>query len=143
MVYDWGNRKSNLTMNFELTEENFVIFAMKHYDNPACRGMVEFEDDLKKFRYLKRLFRKYTAGKGLKERLIVNHLVVLYNLFGPEPTTRMLFYKIEKKYWSQLKTFLVFLNVMPVGFEIRAQGEVVQGYEIPIDEKVTKALEKI
>ena len=130
-------------MNFELTEENFVIFAMKHYDNPACRGMVEFEDDLKKFRYLKRLFRKYTAGKGLKERLIVNHLVVLYNLFGPEPTTRMLFYKIEKKYWSQLKTFLVFLNVMPVGFEIRAQGEVVQGYEIPIDEKVTKALEKI
>jgi hypothetical protein len=130
-------------MNFELTEENFVMFAMKHYDNPACKGMVEFEDDLKKFRYLKRLFRKYTAGKGLKERLIVNHLVVLYNLFGPEPTTRMLFLKIEKKYWSQLKSFLVFLNVMPVGLEIRAQGEAVQGYEIPIDEKVTKALEKI
>lgn len=130
-------------MNFELTEENFVIFAMKHYDNPACRGMAEFEDDLKRFRYLKRLFRKYTAGKGLKERLIVNHLVVLYNLFGPEPTTRMLFFKIEKRYWSQLKTFLVFLNIMPVGFEVRAQGSVVQGYEIPLDEKVTKALEKI
>lgn len=130
-------------MNFELTEENFVIFAMKHYDNPACRGMAEFEDDLKRFRYLKRLFRKYTAGKGLKERLIVNHLVVLYNLFGAEPTTRMLFFKIEKRYWSQLKTFLVFLNIMPVGFEVRAQGSVVQGYEIPLDEKVTKALEKI
>lgn len=130
-------------MNFELTEENFVIFAMKHYDNPACRGMAEFEDDLKRFRYLKRLFRKYTAGKGLKERLIVNHLVVLYNLFGPEPTTRMLFFKIEKRYWSQLKTFLVFLNIMPVGFEVRIQGLVIPGYEIPLDEKVTKALEKI
>lgn len=130
-------------MNFELTEDNFVIFAMKHYDNPACRGMAEFEDDLKRFRYLKRLFRKYTAGKGLKERLIVNHIVVLYNLFGPEPVARMLFLKIEKKYWSQLKTFLVFLNAMPVGIEIKSQGVHVHGYEIPLDEKVVKALEKI
>lgn len=130
-------------MNFELTEENFAIYAMKFYDNPECRGMSDFEDDLKRFRYLKRLFRKYTAGKGLKERLIVNHLVVLYNLFGPEATTRMLFFKIEKKYWSQLKTFLVFLNIMPVGFEIKAQDVYVQGYEIPLDEKVTKALERI
>ena len=130
-------------MSFELTEENFVIYAMKHYDNPACKGMSEFEDDLKKFRYLKRLFRKYTAGKGLKERLIVNHLVVIYNLFGPEAATRMLFFKIEKRYWSQLKTFLVFLNIMPVGFEVRAQGSILQGYEIPLDEKVSKALEKI
>ena len=130
-------------MNFELTEENFAIYAMKFYDNPSCKGMVEFEDDLKRFRYLKRLFRKYTAGKGLKERLIVNHLVVLYNLFGTEATTRMLFFKIEKKYWSQLKTFLVFLNVMPIGFEIVMQGNIFQGYEIPLDEKVSKALEKI
>lgn len=130
-------------MNFELTEDNFVIYAMKHYDNPACKGMAEFEDDLKRFRYLKKLFRKYTAGKGLKERLIVNHLVVLYNLFGPEAATRMLFFKIEKKYWSQLKTFLVFLNIMPVGFEIRIQGTPTQGYEIPLDEKVAKVLEKI
>lgn len=130
-------------MSLELTEDNFVIYAMKHYDNPACKGMSEFEDDLKKFRYLKRLFRKYTAGKGLKERLIVNHLVVIYNLFGPEAATRMLFFKIEKRYWSQLKTFLVFLNIMPVGFEVRSQGSVLQGYEIPLDEKVSKALEKI
>jgi len=130
-------------MNFELTEENFIIYAMKFYDNPSCKGMVEFEDDLKRFRYLKRLFKKYTAGKGLKERLIVNHLVVLYNLFGTEATTRMLFLKIEKKHWSQLKTFLVFLNVMPVGIEIISQGVIMQGYEIPLDEKVSKALEKI
>lgn len=127
----------------ELTEENFVMYAMKHYDNPSCRGMVEFEDDLKKFRYLKRLFRKYTAGKGLKERLIVNHIVVLYNLFGPEAATRMLFFKVEEKYWSQLKTFLVYLSIMPVGFEISKKGTVVQGFEIPLDEKVSNALKEI
>ena len=85
-------------MSFELTEDNFVIFAIKHYDNPACRGIAEFEDDLKRFRYLKRLFRKYTAGKGLKERLIINHLVVLSNLFKPEAVCRMLFFKIEKNH---------------------------------------------
>lgn len=130
-------------MSFELTEENFAIYAMKHYDNPACRGMAEFEDDLKRFRYLKRLFRKYTAGKGLKERLIVNHLVVLYNLFGPEAATRMLFFKIEKRYWSQLKTFLVFLSYMPVGFTIMMQDDTVEGYQIPIDEKVTEALKRL
>ena len=127
----------------ELTEENFVMYAMKHYDNPACRGMAEFEDDLKKFRYLKRLFRKYTAGKGLKERLIVNHIVVLYNLFGPEAATRMLFFKVEEKYWSQLKTFLVYLSIMPVGFEVSKKGVVVQGFEIPLDEKVSNALKEI
>ena len=127
----------------ELTEENFVMYAMKHYDNPACRGMAEFEDDLKKFRYLKRLFRKYTAGKGLKERLIVNHIVVLYNLFGPEAATKMLFFKVEEKYWSQLKTFLVFLSIMPVGFEVCKKGVVMQGFEIPLDEKVSNALREI
>jgi hypothetical protein len=127
----------------ELTEENFVMYAMKHYDNPACRGMAEFEDDLKKFRYLKRLFRKYTAGKELKERLIVNHIVVLYNLFGPEAATKMLFFKVEEKYWSQLKTFLVYLSIMPVGFEVSKKGVVVQGFEIPLDEKVSNALREI
>ena len=127
----------------ELTEENFVMYAMKHYDNPACRGMAEFEDDLKKFRYLKRLFRKYTAGKGLKERLIVNHIVVLYNLFGPEAATKMLFFKVEEKYWSQLKTFLVYLSIMPVGFEVSKKGVVVQGFEIPLVEKVSNALREI
>lgn len=118
-------------MTFELTEDNFLLYAIKHYDNPNCKGMVEFEDDLKKFRYLKRLFRKYTAGKELKERLIVNHLVVIYNLFGPA-ATKMLFFKIEKKYWSQLKTFLVFLNYMP-------EDEIT----IPLDMRVVEALRKI
>lgn len=130
-------------MEFDLNEDNFVIFAMKHYDNPNCRGIVEFEDDLKRFRYLKRLFRKYTVGKGLKERLIINHLVVIYNLFGPYAATKMLFHKIEKKHWAQLKTFLVFLNFMPVGAVINAQGATVNGYELPLDEQVLNVLVKL
>lgn len=130
-------------MSIELTEENFLLYAIKHYDNPACKGMTEFQDDLKRFRYIKRLFRKYTAGGGLKERLILNHLVVLYNLFGIEATTQMLFYKIEKRYWSQLKTFLVFLNLMPVGFAATIEGEFVEGFQITLDEQVSLALKSI
>lgn len=76
-------------MNLDLTEENFTLYAIKHYDNPACKGIAEFNDDLKRFRYLKRLFNKYTAGKDLKERLILNHLVVIYNLFGAEAATKI------------------------------------------------------
>ena len=98
---------------YNLTEENFTLFAMKHYDNPHCRGVNEFNDDLKKFKYLKRLFRKYRAGGGLKERLILNHIIVIYNLFGVDAATNMLFFKIDKKYWPQLKSFLMYLNVMP------------------------------
>ena len=130
-------------MNFELTEENFAIYAIKYYDNPTCKGIAEFEDDLKRFRYLTRLFRKYTAGKGLKEKLIVNHLVVIYNLFGTEAATKMLFYKIEQRYWSELKTFLVFLSYMPIGFVAQSVEGAVQGYDIPLDEKVSEALRSI
>lgn len=130
-------------MEFELNEDNFIMYAIKHYDNPGCKGITEFQDDLKKFRYLKRLFKKYTAGKGLKEKLIVNHLVIVYNLFGVEAATKMLFFKIERKHWSQLKTFLVYLNYMPVGAVISSQGITLQGYEIPLDEKVTNALKSL
>ena len=69
-------------MNFELTEENFTMFAVKNYDNPSCNGMDEFLDDLKRFKYIKRLLRKHNVGKELKERLILNHIIVLGNLFG-------------------------------------------------------------
>ena len=121
-------------MNFELTEDNFILFAIKHYDNPYCKGMVEFEDDLKKFRYIKRLLRKEKDEEcsGTKERLIVNHLVVLNNLFGAQAATKMLFFKIEKEYWSQLKTYLVFLNYMP-------EDET----DIPLDPPTIDALRKL
>jgi hypothetical protein len=130
-------------MNLELTEDNFVLYAMKNYDNPSCKGIEEFQDDLRRFRYLKRLFKKYTVGKGLKERLIINHIIVLYNLFGMDAATQMLFFKVEKKHWTELKTFLVFLNLFPIGVSFKVQGEVVEGYDIPLDEKIFKSLERI
>jgi hypothetical protein len=126
-------------MSLELSEETFSLYAIKFYDNPHCKGMSEFHDDLKRFRYLKRLFRKYKAGKGLKERLVLNHIIILYNLFGVEATTKMLFFKIERKYWSQLKSFLYFLNYIPIG-PIIINQEVIEIYEIEMDQEVLLAL---
>ncbi len=97
----------------ELTDDNFLIYAIKNYQNPSCTGMAELEDDLKRFKYLKRLLNKYSKTGEPNERLIINHIILLYNVFG-QATTRMLFFKLEEKYWSDLKTFLVFLNRLPI-----------------------------
>ena len=96
-----------------LTPENINMFAMKHYDNPSCVDEQEFLDDMKRFKYLKRLFRKYDTSKDLKMRLIINHIIVLANVFGVDAATSLLFFKIEKNHWSILKAFLVFLHYMP------------------------------
>ena len=97
----------------ELTPENINMFAMKHYDNPSCVDEAEFLDDMKRFRYLKRLFRKYDTAKELKSRLIINHIIVLSNVFGVDAATTLLFFKIDRQHWSILKTILVFLHHMP------------------------------
>ena len=88
------------------------MIAMKHYDNPQCTTLAEFEEDLKRFGYLKKLFGRYKDHSELKERLILNHITVLYNLFGIA-TTELLFFKIDKEYWNTLATFLLYINVMP------------------------------
>ena len=97
----------------ELTPENINMFAMKHYDNPSCVDEAEFLDDMKRFRYLKRLFRKYETSKDLKMRLVINHIIILANVFGVDAATTLLFFKIERNHWPLLKTFLVFLGYMP------------------------------
>jgi len=129
-------------MKFELTEENFIMYAMKHYDNPYCKGMAEFLDDIKRFKYIKRLLGKYLGGKELKERLIINHIIILNNLFGVEAATKMLFFRIDKKYWTQLKTFLVFLNYMPEKVMISEESPIF-GSEIPLDPKIIEILRKV
>jgi hypothetical protein len=96
----------------KITEENFVQHAMKCYDNIQCCTVDEFEDDLKRFLYLKKLFSKYHNSKVLRERLILNHLIVIYNVFSM-CATDFLFFKIDKEYWNYLATFLVYLNRMP------------------------------
>ena len=95
-----------------LTEDNFLQYAMHHYDNSQCYSLEEFNDDLKRFLYLKKLFSRYKHEDDLKENLILNHLIVIYNIFG-DSATNMLFFKVEEEYWDILVTFLVFLNRMP------------------------------
>jgi len=125
--------------NTVLNNDNFVLYAMHNYDNPECHGVTEFEDDLNRFKYLKRLFYRYKERGELKERLVINHLIVLYNVFGTA-TTKMLFFKIEKEFWPQLKTFLVFLNYMPM--EVIADKR-IQESDIPLDENIIKVLRKV
>lgn len=96
----------------KLNENNFLLYAMHHYDNPQCHSVQEFEEDLKKFLYLKKLISRYKNKGELRDRLILNHIIVLYNIFG-DATTRMLFYKIDESCWHILVTFLVYLNRMP------------------------------
>jgi len=129
-------------MQVELTEDNFIMFAVKNYDNPECKGMDDFYDDLKRFKYIKRLLRKHSNGKDLKERLILNHIIVLGNLFGVEATTKMLFFKLDDTYWSQVKTFLVFLNFMPLKV-IVSPGVVILDTDIPLDDSILEILKKI
>ena len=95
-----------------LTHETIDIFALRHYDNRGA-SKEEFEDDMKRFKYLKRLFRKYDTSKDLKMRLIINHIIVLANVFGVDAATSLLFFKIEREHWPILKAFLVFLHYMP------------------------------
>lgn len=96
----------------DLNDDNFLMYAVKAYNSPHCI-MSEFESDLKRTKYLKRLFRRYKVTKTLKERLILNHLILLYNVFGVEPATRILFFRIDEKDYDVLKTFLIYLNYMP------------------------------
>ena len=93
-----------------INADNVVMYAIRHYDNPQCEGEKEFEDDLKRFKYIKRLLRRYYDTGVLKERLLLNHLIVLNNVFSMEAATTLLLYKIQPTYWPALKSFLIFLN---------------------------------
>ena len=95
-----------------ITSENVVMFAIKHYDNPQSEGEKEFQDDLKRFKYIKRLLRKYYDTGVLKERLLLNHLIVLLNVFGADACATLLLYKIQNEYWSALKSFTLYLNMI-------------------------------
>ena len=96
----------------ELNEENFLLFAIKNYENPAAVTKEDFEKDLNHFRYIKRLLKRYKSTGDLRVHLLINHFIILYNIFG-EAATPMLFYKIEKNLWSVTKTFIVFLDRLP------------------------------
>ena len=96
----------------ELNEDNFLIFAIKHYENPQAVTREDFEKDLNHFKYIKRLLKRYKNTGQLKTHLLLNHFIILYNIFG-EATTPMLFFKIEKELWSPMKSFIIFLGKLP------------------------------
>ena len=95
-----------------LTKDNVVIYAIQNYNNPSCEGMNEFYEDMKRFKYIKRLLRKYKDSGILKERLLLNHIIVLNNLFGAEASSTLLFFKIEPEFWPALKSFLKYIPVL-------------------------------
>jgi len=126
----------------ELNNDTFLIFAIKNYDNPSCSGMLELEDDLKRFKYLKRLFNRFEKTGDPNERLIINHLILLYNVFG-NATTKMLFFKLEEKYWSNLKTFLVFLDRIPEEVVYSANLPKNIETDVPLNYKLIEILREI
>lgn len=129
-------------MSFDdLNNDNIMMYAVKFYDKPNCI-MSEFKEDMKRFNYLKRLFKRYRKMGELKDQLVLNHLIVLYNVFGPEPTTRMLFFKMSKEDYSALKTYLLFLNLMPTVIK-SIKGQDIRSSDIEVDMKIADVLRKI
>ena len=129
-------------MSFDdLTNENIMLYAVKCYDKPNCI-MSEFKEDMKRFNYLKRLFKRYRKLGELREQLVLNHLVVLNNVFGPEGATRLLFFKMTKDDYSALKTYLLFLSCMPDRVK-GIRGQDILSSEIPVDMTIADALRNI
>ena len=126
----------------DLTEENFLMFAMREYNNMQCTDIEEFYDDLKKIKYIKRLFNIYKNDGQLKERLILNHLITWYNVFPIYAGTRILFYKIEEQFWPMLKTFLIFLDRMPDKIGL-IRGKETISTDIKLDDGIITKLRTI
>lgn len=124
-----------------LTEENFIMYAMKCYTSPHCI-LSEFESDIKRIKYLKRLFRRYKITKSLKERLILNHIILLNNVFGHIATVRILFFKMEERDYDVLKTFLLYLNIMPEIVK-GINGKNIMSSDIPMDDNAVQILRNL
>lgn len=117
----------------ELNHRNFKLFAMNNYSNPECIDVEEFKEDLNRFKYIKRLLSRYEASDDLQERLILNHLIVIYNVFGIGPANRMIWYKVEKDHWTYIKPFLVYLNYLPEDEKV----------DVPLDPFIVERLRNI
>jgi len=126
-------------MSFDdLTNDNILIYAVKAYDKPNCI-MSEFKEDMKRFNYLKRLFKRYRKVGELREQLVLNHLVVICNVFGPEVATRILFFKMSKDDFPALKTYLLFLSCMPERVK-GIKGHDIISSEILVDMTIAEVL---
>lgn len=127
---------------FDLNDDNFLIYSAKHYDRPHILQS-EFEDDLSRIKYIKRLLRKYRQTGECKERLILNHIIILSNVFGVDATVNMLFYKVDKEDYPALKTFLLFLNYLPHHLTVTFNKYYIIQEDITVDISVAKRLREI
>ena len=127
---------------FDINDESFLIYAAKNYDRPHILQS-EFEDDLKRIKYVKRLLRKYRQTGEFKERLVLNHIIILGNVFGVEATTNMLFFKVDPEDYPLLKTLLIYLNYMPSRLTVSFDKYYVRQEEIPVDLEIAKILRNI
>jgi adenylate kinase family enzyme len=129
-------------MSFDnLTSDNMMMYAIKAYDKPNCI-LSEFSEDMKRFNYLKRLFRRYRKHNEMRERLVLNHLVVLNNVFGAEVLTRLLFFDMSESDYPQLKTYLLFLSCMPD--VVRGiKGKDIISSDIEVDLEIANVLRTI
>ena len=122
----------------EISDTNYILYAMKAYENPHCMGLDEFNEDLNRTKYIKRLFRKYQRNNVLRERLILNHIIIFCNVFGVQSGIRMLFFRMEEDLYSSLKTFLLYLDYIPIHMD----GTVIFN-DIGVDETIARSLRKL
>ena len=126
----------------DLNDDNFLIYAAKAYDKPHIIQS-EFEEDLKRLKYVKRLLRKYRQTGDFKERLILNHVIILSNVFGVEPTVNMLFYRVDPEDYPLLKTILIFLNYMPKRLTVSFHKYTIRQEEILVDLDIANRLRNL
>ena len=119
----------------ELNEDNYIMFAIKHYENPHAVTQEDFYEDLKRFKWIKRLLKRYQTTGILKAHLLINHFIILYNVFG-DAATPLLFFKIDRELWPVIKSFVVYLGRLPE-FPKSAL------HEIPLDVDCLKSLNSI
>ena len=119
----------------ELNEDNYLLFAIKNYDNPQAATKEDFYEDLRRFKYIKRLLKKYVKGEEVKLNLLLNHIIILYNVFG-DAATPLLFFKMERDHWSAVKSLMIFLNRYP-------EKDTTSLKLIPIDDTIIEELKKL
>ena len=131
-------QQNSYEMKQHLNDDNIIYFAMKNYSNPSCKNVEEFQEDFNRIKYVKRLFNRYEQSGVLRERLILNHIITIYNVFGVEASSRMLFNRLDEKQYSMLKTFLVYLNYCP-----EQKFDNIDVVSIPLDATIIKKLRSL
>jgi hypothetical protein len=125
-----------------LNNDNFLIYCAKNYDNPQCHSTEEFIEDIRRIKYIKKLITRYVESGDLKERLILNHLIILNNVFGAEVLCKILFFKMRNEF-KYIKPFLILLNILPQKIYNVGNENFIETDLIPLDQNIVEVLRKI